>query len=520
MARPETLSPRRAPRSEGLAAERSDALRWLWVRWAPLAVAALTALAFGLRLALVRDSLMGDELFMFNIVHDRSLGDALSIVRETEKTPPLFFILVWASAKLGDPTVWSRVPSLVLGTALVPLAYALGLRTVGRVAAVAGAAILALDPFAIFYATENRAYAAIAFLAGLSTWCLLRALDTSRRRWWVAYGLAAVAVLYTHYVGVFVLLVQALWAFWSHRERMRELILVHGLIVLAFVPWLPSYFVQQSHSSDEARRIAVLAPLSLEYFGRINAQALLGQPFVPLGELPGSVAATVGLGVVTLAAITALVSASRAPAHRLRLSSPIALVVMLALATPAGVVLISLRPGMSFMLARNLSPSLAAAALLVGWLLISLRRPLAIPAVAGMLAVLVIGVTRMLDDEHRRTPWREVAEFIDARAQVGDPVVHHFYFDERPEPRRVLSINFKRPHPFFSTPPPSAEARAWERAERGAHVFVVLPLPGDFEAVKHADRRAGPDKRFIRVAERRYDGFLPVMVGEYALPGR
>jgi Dolichyl-phosphate-mannose-protein mannosyltransferase len=519
MARPDTLAVRRATRAEAIAAEPSGALGWLGERWAPLAVGAVTALAFGLRLALVRDSLLGDELFMFNIVHDRSLGDALSIVRETEKTPPLFFILVWASAKLGDPTVWSRVPSLVLGTALVPLAYVLGLRTVGRVAAVLGAAILALDPFAIFYATENRAYAAIAFLAALSTWCLLRALETSRPRWWVAYGLAVVAVLYTHYVGVFVLLVQGLWAFWTHRERIRELIVVHGLIVLAFVPWLPSYLVQQSHSSDEARRIASLAPPSLDYFGAINARALLGHPTFGLGELPGRVAAALGLGVVLAAAVAAGIRVWRVRPG-LRLSSPIALLALVAVATPVGVGLISLRPGMSFMLPRNLSPSLTAAVLVVGWLLVSLRRRAAIAAVAVMLVVLAVGATRTLDVENRRTPWREVAKFIDARARPGDPVVQHFYIDENAAPRRVLAINFKRPHPFFSTPPPEAEAPAWDRGRHGAHVFVAWPLPGNDETVKHAGPRTGPGNRFVLVAEGRYEGLFDVVVGEYALPGR
>ena len=58
-----------------------------------LAVAGLTALAVALRLATMRDSLMGDELYMFNIVHGHSLGQALHIVRATEKTPPLLFIV-------------------------------------------------------------------------------------------------------------------------------------------------------------------------------------------------------------------------------------------------------------------------------------------------------------------------------------------------------------------------------------------------------------------------------------------
>jgi hypothetical protein len=66
----------------------------------------LTALAFGLRLATMRDSLMGDELFIYSYVHDQTLGHALHLVREREKTPPLIFIADWVPTgplSLGRP---------------------------------------------------------------------------------------------------------------------------------------------------------------------------------------------------------------------------------------------------------------------------------------------------------------------------------------------------------------------------------------------------------------------------------
>jgi hypothetical protein len=222
--------------------------------------------------------------------------------------------------------------------------------------------------------------------------------------------------------------------------------------------------------------------------------------------------------VVVAAALAAAVRAWRPRPVGLRLSSPIALLALLALATPVGIALISLRPDKSFMLARNLSPSLTAGVLLVGWLLVSLRRRAAIPAVVALLAVLVVGAIQTLDVEKRRTPWREVARFIDARARPGDPVLQHFFLADSGAPRRVLAINFKRSHPFFSTPPPEAEARAWERGRRGAHVFVVWPLAGILASLEHAAPRDGPGDRFIRVAQARYDAWLDVLVAEYALP--
>src|SRR2546423_2619744 len=90
--------------------------------WA--AVAGLTAIAFGLRLAELHQSLFGDELFLYRIVAHHGLGRVFALVHDTESTPPLHFVLAWLGAKLGDPTVGMRVPSLVAGAPPPPPALA------------------------------------------------------------------------------------------------------------------------------------------------------------------------------------------------------------------------------------------------------------------------------------------------------------------------------------------------------------------------------------------------------------
>jgi uncharacterized membrane protein len=452
---------------------------------------------------------------MFNIVHDHSFGQAMQIVRETEKTPPLFFIFTWLSVKLGDPTYWIRLPSLLFGTALVPLGYVLGAQTVGRKAGLVAAAILTLDPFAIFYGTEARAYGALAFFAGLSTVLLLQALRSGKRAWWAAYALGVLAVLYAHYMGVFVVIVQAAWAMWTHRERLRTLIIVNGLIALAYLPWLPSFLVQERHSINEAHRIASFQPVSWHLFGQINIQVLMGQPFVSLGDLPGTVPVIVGVGVILAAA---LVAAGRAWRSRTwpALSSPVALLAMLTVASPIGVGLISLRPHESFLIARNVIASLVPAAVLIGWLLTSLPRRLATAAVATFLVVLVIGAELALQSANRRTPYRDVAHFIDAHAHArpGDPVLQVFFIPTLGPLARVIAINLSHPRPIFTNA--SAAPQAWALARRTGHdVFESVDLPGAFRALKHLPATAGPGNKFVRIAERRYIGLSTVIVAQY-----
>src|SRR4051794_20960903 len=127
----------------------------------PVAAAgALTLLALALRLLAARQSLGGDELFSLEVAARSGLGDVLDGVRgPLEITPPGYFVLGWAVAKLGDPTYWLKAPSVLAGTLTVPVAYAIGARTVGRWAGVVGAGLLAITPYAVFYGSEARAYA-------------------------------------------------------------------------------------------------------------------------------------------------------------------------------------------------------------------------------------------------------------------------------------------------------------------------------------------------------------------------
>ena len=136
------------------------------------------ALAFGLRLHGIHQSLFGDDVLFLRIVDDHSLGEVLSLVRSGEETPPLSFLVGWALASGNPATVLVRLPSLVASVATIPLVYLVGRRTVGGAAGVVAAAWLALSPFAIFFGTQARPYAQVEALVLASTLALLAALES------------------------------------------------------------------------------------------------------------------------------------------------------------------------------------------------------------------------------------------------------------------------------------------------------------------------------------------------------
>ena len=173
------------------------------------AVGALTLLGFAIRLANFDQSLLGDELSTYWIINGHSLGDVLSSVRSNDEiTPPLYFILGWLSLKIGSDPEWVRLPSLLAGTATIPLVYMLGARTVGRAAGLLAAAVFALSPFMIYYSDEARSYALMIALLTASTLALLIALESGRARWWAVYAACSCGALLSHYTCVFPLAAQ------------------------------------------------------------------------------------------------------------------------------------------------------------------------------------------------------------------------------------------------------------------------------------------------------------------------
>ena len=382
-------------------------------------VCALTGVAAALRLAGIGQSLHADEFFTYRIVTWNSVWQIPRDVADTAITPPLHYLLAWLAVQAGEPTTSVRVPSVLFGAATVPLVYLLGARTVGRPAALVGAAIVAFAPFSLFYGVEARAYATLGFLSALSTLALLAALERPRPLRWAGYALCAAAILYTHYSGVFVVLAQGAWALWARKDQARALALSYAGIGLAFLPWLPAYMRQDDYGSVQAGLFESRFPLSLDTVTDMVAHVLPGYPFVDLADVPGTLALVAVWVVIGAAVFMRVARIGQAGEGRGR---AVSLLVVLALATPRGLVLYSLQPDTSLLLPRNLSASLPAFALVVGGLLTSLRPPLAVVATALVLGPLLVGALQSLEAENERPQTRAVARLLDRFAGARDAI--------------------------------------------------------------------------------------------------
>jgi mannosyltransferase len=299
-------------------------------RWWPLA--ALTALAAVLRFSTLGvQSFWYDEAFTpLHVLHP-SLIATLEAVPRTENSPPLWYLLEWFDYRLfGSGTYALRLPSAIFGTALVPVAWAIGRELADRAAAIACAALIAVGPLFVWYSQEARVYALFALTAGIATLAFARVLREPSGRRFALFALAGALCLLTHYFAVFILGGMGLWLLADRRTRRRSLPALAALVLvgLALLPlisaqgargtqWIghwaltsrieeiPSYYLTGYSGAHLGRSIAVLVALPLLAAVALGLWRMLGAPAPASGAAGSDLLARRRQAVWAMLAVTA-----------------------------------------------------------------------------------------------------------------------------------------------------------------------------------------------------------------------
>ena len=411
-----------------------------------LIVAALTVIGVALRLVVARQSLFGDEISTHWIVSGNDLPGVVSTVHtDAEITPPLYFVASWLATRIDVTPELLRAPSLIAGAAAIPLVHALGLRTVGRRAALVATALTALSPFMIFYSAEARGYELMVVLVLLSTLALLAAIDDRRTLWWAAYAVCACAAVYTHYTAVFALAGQLLWTLWAHPEARRPALAASVAAAVAFLPWLSG--LRGDLNSPTTDILSLLQPFELRWIRTSVTHWAIGHPFASEGmglrDLPG----VPGLILFALGLLVALAGIVRERPSLRALDSRAWLVVVLALSVPVGEAIAS-AVGSNLFGTRNLAASWPAYALCLAGFTVAAGRRLGAVAAGLVVAAFALGAAKMVDEDFRRHDYDAVAEAIEDRAGPRDVVVDGASLSPAGLPP-ALRVAFERPPRTF-----------------------------------------------------------------------
>jgi 4-amino-4-deoxy-L-arabinose transferase-like glycosyltransferase len=409
--------------SETLPAGRELAVARL-PRWWPLA--ALTAFAALLRLStLGSQSLWFDEAFTpLHVLHP-SLFTTLEWVPKTENSPPLWYVIEWFDYRLfGTGAFALRLPSALLGIALVPVAWATAKELADRAAAIACAALVTVGPLFVWYSQEARAYGLFMFTSGLATLAFVRVVREPGGRRFALFAGAGALCLLSHYFAVFILAGMGLWLLADPRTRRRSLpaLAVLALVALALLPLISAQGGRGTQWIGEwalKERIEDIADYYLTGYsgGRLghSIEALVGLPLFAVSAL-GAWRMFKGRGAASRAAAEGAEALEDPLARRRR-----AVWMMLAV-TAAGVLipLVMALGGADYLAPRNLVgamvPFSALVAVLATW---PAPRDALGPTllVVALLALLAVTLTVEFDPKYQRGNWKGVVADLPAGNQ-------------------------------------------------------------------------------------------------------
>jgi hypothetical protein len=403
-------------------------------------------------------------------------------VLENDSGPPLFYVLEKPFVYAGERFFSSDVAARAL-----PFAATLALFA-GALALPAGPSrrrfllLSAASPLLLLYAAEARAYALLALL-GLAVF-LLALVASERPRLSAGLFLLTPAILYTHYLGIFVVGAVATVAV-AEKRRRSALALAAGASLFGF--WVPIMVRQPREAVAWMHEPA--SELVTGILSSLGGAGDIPRPFGP--PLPTAlVAAGIALTLVLFVALSrrwhADVDVRRGSAFLVLFFGG---VVFASIARPvafAGRTEMAILPVWMWMIARAAEKSRTA-------------RIASLAAIAAAVASSAI----LLATPREPPPSARALDFIEQTARPGDVLFAgaHFYL-----PARLAADRGRLAIPVHAFPLEQARHPGWS--------VPRWPTPADLDAVSHALDRAGAAGRvFFLVPPSYRPALAPVLAG-------
>jgi 4-amino-4-deoxy-L-arabinose transferase-like glycosyltransferase len=170
-------------------------------------------------------------------------------------SPPLYYVLLhfWIQI-FGASESATHALSLLFGLLTIPVGLWAGWSLFGRRAGVMAAVLFSFSPFLTQYAGETRMYELMGLLGLIATASFVHGFVYRRRKYLIVFALAQAAMLYTHAWGIFygigavLALIPVYLASDDRRGLVRDAVMAFGGAGVLFLPWLPNFIYQASHT--------------------------------------------------------------------------------------------------------------------------------------------------------------------------------------------------------------------------------------------------------------------------------
>jgi uncharacterized membrane protein len=187
-------------------------------------------------------SLWFDELIVMNTSDPvNSFADIILTLRRNIH-PPLYYLSINLWFKIwGYTDLAARLLSAIFGVLGIWAIYALGKTLKGEKLGLFAAFVLAINYYHIYYSQEVRSYALLFLLSTFSFHLFFRLVQSHGLRYFAGLTLANIALIYTHYYGLFIVLTQGtalVWLFLRKNGNLR----LYSLLALSFLLTALSYY--------------------------------------------------------------------------------------------------------------------------------------------------------------------------------------------------------------------------------------------------------------------------------------
>ena len=158
-----------------------------------------------------------------------------------------YYLLLHFWLNLGESEWVIRGLSVISGVAAIPAIYILGKKLLGKNTGRISAALLSIHAFHIRYSQESRSYSLLVLLLILSTYFLIRAVESPHeRKFWILYVVSSSLAVYSHMIAVLVILAQVLSVVLSKTKQINTSIFIKALHSIALLtgPYIVFLFIQ------------------------------------------------------------------------------------------------------------------------------------------------------------------------------------------------------------------------------------------------------------------------------------
>ena len=198
-------------------------------------------------------------------IQDTAISMSATMDREIRDIEaPLYYLSFYFWQDLaGRHEFTDRVFSLLTSMLTAAMVYRIGHRT-SQWTGVAALIALGFSSYFFIYALQIRPYPQMILITTLSMWFFIRWLESKRWRHALIYAVTMSLLMYVHYFGSLVILIQVVYFLIFHRKSgwllWKQALAAALLAFVCWLPWFPVFITQVVRSGSFVKSTDTLIP--------------------------------------------------------------------------------------------------------------------------------------------------------------------------------------------------------------------------------------------------------------------